>query len=1376
LPNEVLTLTGHLANLASPAPENARSNLGLAVWAVRDDKDKQPFTAWELTKPAAYDPLTLPDGLPAGAVGLKVPLLDGGSSMPLAVLVHLPNSEASVRLQFLVLEDVGTTLKVGDTFVHTPDYKPFAGEVPGNTESSWSVHATRRPSIGLRSPTPGRTGPLLADPSSALPGQAITLSAAFQNNGTTEPALTAKWDVVRVLRKGSPGTQPGTKEETEKAASPASQSFDPLRRGTSDVARATFTPSKAGLYRVTLTLRSGDTTLAGASTEFPVGLSPSYYSVDFATSGGSAEGWSDQSRPDPNPDTGDGTPAALQFRIVGDRYRWGVTPEQFGENVKYCDRDLATCNFASHVANDQTSIPPSWDVTGLNGTAWGPSNGIALDLVPQGNAFLTLRHELNLEPGDGARLEAIPLKSDLRPAFQCANGQPMPFVLQPDPTSAYDVKVESLPGARFGPVTIPPPGKSLSGESVPVRHNALAGTVGDGRPALGGTSPTLQVTRFALSQSAKSTCLNSDGVQEIRHLVNYTLQPVLHVATLPGYTSSQRQSSVRHGALGWGVAGLSVSSAALDLHPSRHTYAVQGGAAKDFLLTVRNLGEFQDQVRLSLDAANSTLPDPSWVSLASEPVVLAPGETRVVVLRIDAPAGSALRPGIYSAPIVARSSVDPAVVSILDATIEVGALVLPDLSAELTTDEGAEPVFPIDSVQPVHATVFNIGHVLSRPTQAVLESVDAATQAATELGRKDVPALCPKGRPGCALSDAQRTFSLDWSVPSLPGDYALRVRVDPGDQLLESSKDNNVATLSLKAIPRQIADLVVDSIQVHGLGPDGTAQDGDLLTFTANVTNIGIVPSEPSFVQLLVNGTGPTQPLASLGPSRTATVSFSRGVESGNSIVRVTVLPNPGTDGDHNNDEQRIILVVKGHGIVLQGPRSLGIDPGQTADLQLNVSNHGNTVDRVLLQLDPSASGWGLRADPNPVTIAPTQQAAVQVSLQAPPNAAAGATTLRLIASPADNPSKGTSITLVVDVRSRPGAPDVEIAPQTGPPGLLEVPIQLQSRSNVAQHLVIELARPHWGDGPMRVSLPAGENKTFLVPVTVPGNATPGLHSLTVRIGEEGNGTLVDKPFDLVVGPGPAITGVWSTAVHHGASDLGLSLFTLNLRVTNSGNVPVIPEVSLRDLGPGLNATETKPGGILLPGDQRVVSVGLRLDAGMPLASLGRADLWARPANGTGPASRSQTLDLPSLDAAPNLRVARADPTPRTGISAGKPVRVALVVANDGDVEAPPSMLYVSANGLLVQPVQVPEIAAGSSVPINVTLTFARGGTFALSFLANGDGTVEERRDDDNGMAFDLGVAKPALATRLRGAPGLDPTVLAAALLVVAFALRRRSA
>jgi hypothetical protein len=254
--------------------------------------------------------------------------------------------------------------------------------------------------------------------------------------------------------------------------------------------------------------------------------------------------------------------------------------------------------------------------------------------------------------------------------------------------------------------------------------------------------------------------------------------------------------------------------------------------------------------------------------------------------------------------------------------------------------------------------------------------------------------------------------------------------------------------------------------------------------------------------------------------------------------------------------------------------------------------------------------------------------------------------------------------------------------------------------------------------------------------------------------------------------PGLSLSGTWSGAARSSGPELGVRTVAFGLLVRNVGNVPVQPAASLRDLGPGLSAEAPAAGGPLAPGEERLVTVQVLLAADAQETLLGRVDLWAVLDGGAE--QLAATLDLPSAGAAPDLRVSRADPSPRTGLTAGDSVRVTLLVENHGDVDAPASTLFASANGYLVEPVAVPPVPAGGSVPVNVTMTFTKAGTYVLSFLADGESTMAESDDGDNGLALDLEVAEPGAADRLRSLPGPALAAILAAVLALALMQRRR--
>ncbi|HUR25209.1 MAG TPA: CARDB domain-containing protein [Candidatus Thermoplasmatota archaeon] len=1366
---EAVLMEGKLANLGN----RTRAGLVLGLTALRAD-DLQPFDddledAQGVRVLAPGNAQWVSGPLPSGVqAAFPVRALEPGDSEPIRVEIDLPSDPSTVLLRWTLLHIVGDLEDGGDDGpTLTSRYEPLILEVPGNAVAEWRAVAADRPRIVLTSGVPGRSGAILAEPGAIAPGADVLFSSFVENLGTSEPRVVADWAVEKVVRKGSP-QQPGTGQERtdpvvhgQPSLCPDSERPCVIHRGDRLPTVFSFTaPDAAGLYRATLRVLEGDHARAEARFEFLVGQNGTYHSTDFATANATQNGWTDQSG-NVGPDGG-GSPDWLRFRDIGGRLRWGVSPEEYALGITYCPV-FDSCN--SQAEQGQTSIGRK---TGFEGIAVGPR--IDLSRVPQGRAFVTLRHDVNLELGDGAHLEAIPLDSARSteetavPAFRCADNpaKAMSFTLFPEHASDYGAVVRSNGGYEIA-------GSQYLGipdQQVPARINPLIPDVGSSKTAMGGLAVDA-TARFALDQLATSTCPGANGRPMRLNLVNYTILPVLRTGSLPGYrTINNGPSDIRIGAEGWSVRSIHVSSASLEISPASERYSVRGGAAKEFVLTVRNAGEVQDEVEFLLDANRTNVPDPAWIRLP-DPVTLAAGETRRVAFTIAPPAGDDLQTGVYSALVMARARSDAGLVSTLDARIDIVSRALPDLDVRLATEtEGSPPTLQSDTVEVLRADIINQGDVASRPVDAVLEFAPASSDGAAlgpfvEVGRALVPEIPPSPR--------AHQLSFEWPVPSAAGPYLLRLAVDPQGRLIEKSRSNNAQLLAVDVVPFAVADVAITALQVDGLRPDGMANEGSQLVFTAYVSNLGTVTAGAFVVRMAVAGTPNEWKFASLAPGQTINVTASMLAVRGEAVVHALVISKPDGSGD-NNDARRSLRVI-GHTLDVQPVAARpSLAAGQASPILLNLTNEGNAIEKVSLRLDPTLSGWAFQS-PNPITVLPGQSVLVETVIVPPAAAAAGARSIGILVTPGGDAAAATTHPVPVLIEPRPGAPILSADLQPSAPAHLRLPILLKSSSNLPQDLTVRLLSPRWPSEPSAVALSPGGDATLQLPVEVPASTPPGLYLLTLRVSPADGAAPMDHAVELGILPGPSLAATWSGAVRTAAPALGVRSLAYTLRLVNDGNVPVVPQVQLRGLPPGTTAAPADAGPALAPGEERLVTVDLTMPADAVEAVVGQADVLMQQEGGSSIVAG--TLDLPRLDEAPNLRILRMDVTPRSGFVARQPIRIAATVENQGSVEAPPSILYVSANGYLVQPVDLPAIAAGGSAPVNVTVAFDRSGSFILLLQADAEGTVAELQDGDNGMSVALEVAKPRLDDRIRGAPQPAWVVLTA-LAAVALALRRR--
>lgn len=1358
-PGGTVEFRGNISNLG----REARLRLALAFVATREDgTTKTPYNLIDVIQPAdslaplptvlsgvtkAYGPFDLDAGGP------------GNDVIPIRVRIQLPSDAGSeITLRVLVLEDHGTPQIVNGVIVPNPRYEAADNEVPGNVADLWRAVGKHVQALALVPPVLDRSGVLIAEPASGPKLQPITLRAAIENTGSTQPETTVRWTVLELTRKGDPTAQPGTLERATQRLQ-ETRDLGIIARGTTKAFSMPFVPQDDGLYRALLDVIVDDAVVKSAQLEFLVGQSGQYSSIDFAQTPFSDAGWKDVS-PRANASAA-GSPADVRFRQVGEEVRWGVGPEQFNAGQTYCT--VAKCNY--------NAGPGIQHIFGLEGVAQGPS--IDLGRVPQGRAVLTLTHGFNLEPGDGARVEAVPIvfpvdaRRGEEPAFRCANGDPMAFRLVPVADDAL-AHVSTVPGFL----------SFANGEEfVPTRIQPLAKEAARPDQAFGGPVVGRRIDQFRLDLPAESTCRGSDGLLQTRVLANYTVWPRLHVGTLPGVLAPSVLPSPRWGAEAWHVQSLRASSTGVDVSAQRDRLPALDGAPKRFLIDVENTGQVVDTLRLSVDMSTSTILSESWLQFPQSLLTLAPGQRKSVPVLVAIPANPSLSRGDYLARIVATSTTDPNVVDAFPLTLGLRSNPLPDLAIILATEQGASPQFEQDRVEPVHATIHNVGQTESKAVRISLEAKDVATGRTTAIDSIQLPALCPKKASACTGPSSQ-SVSFEWAVPANPGHYLLTAKADSEDRLLEERKSNNLASLAVVVVPLRRPDVAVTDLVITGLDPDGLAEDGSLLTFTANVTNLGHAAANKTHVRILFNSTELREiSLESLEAGESRLVSAIKVVSRGEYTVRASALLLDGTETRIDNNEFRRVLRVRGHDLSLAAtPAKMALAPGETGHGLLTLTNRGNTVERVLVALNTSQPGWGFLATPNPVAVPANGDVSIAIAVLASSHAPAGPANLRITAAPASNPQAAGQTTLIVDVLKRLDAPLVVPTNGTFAPGPNLLPMKIVSRSNVDENITVTLSQTDWQFTPLRIALPAGATRDVKLALTLPIETAAGSYHAALRLLDSKDQPIGSEPFSVEVLPSPQAKAAWNGNPVVRPSELGVRQVRINVNVTNIGNVPIVARLEPRGLLEGLTA-DPVTGEALPSGRSGNVPLTVRLAPDAPDRLFGFVDVWIRPTNASNdvPSILVNTLELPDLSDAPDLTIARVDAIPRGGLKAGQRLAVAVLIENRGLVASPPTLLYASVNGFLAEHATVPELAPGAATTVNLTWAFTDAGHYLVTFAIDGGGDVEESQEDNNGVSVPFQVG----ASGARAVPGTGPLITLAMTLLAgmttgAARLRRR--
>jgi hypothetical protein len=1345
---ETANLNGEVAALGS----ETLAGLHLAVRVVDQDRQQAlPAEAvdLEVTGGEALDN----DLVPGSQAVVRIPTLDLGfrPSVPLSLKVDLPSDVRHAVVTWTLVQDGPNGLR------------PAAFDDPANAFATWTLTASDEAQAAF---IPSAAG---APAIQAVIGQAeVGLPVGLQTTVANSGALaledaTVDWRVVLVKHKSSLDQPAGVGPEETAEVATMSTPLGDLEAGESSPATTSFLPTQAGLYRVIAKVGADpQVDVEPAVLELLVGLPSTLSAADFTD--GTLDGWSDAS--DAVSLQGGGSPDELRFRSAEGALLWGVETDLYQQGITYCS--YGACNYDPRSSSQsQPQAPPP--VVGLEGIAMGPP--IDLTRVPQGKAFLSLRHSNLLEAGDGAHVELVPFRHEYnplapRPLYTCGpgpagqnQGKPMGFVLQPEPSSDYDELLQSVPSKKF-----PGQPQSRPWETTPDRHNPLVASLANSTFAFGDNDGE-RVTRFDLSKPAKAACLDGSGAFPADLvLVNFVVIPVLRVGTLPGSTAVA-EFQRRSGSQGWQVQSLHVTTADLDAGPSAATWAVQPGAAKTFLLEITNPSAVADEVDVGFVAQGLQLPEPGWVTLPG-PMTVGAGQTVQAPVHVLVPVGPGARPGLYATPLAVTSRTDPTLLRTLDIRLQVRDVAVPDLAIRLAADPDAR--FRAGSVEPLHVTIDNLGRTASHATSVSVWARDV-TGVNWTIANLPIGPLCPQAPATptpCTLGPTQTTRSVQWTLPDDAGLYRLMALVDPVGSLLDGRPANNADFLDVAVTADNLPDLAVTDLHIDGSTAQGLAEEGQLLRISANLTNQGAAPANDVRLSLRF-GSSEIKDLRVpvLAPGQTIRIEAAKVASRGQFIV-AAVARSADLDANFGNDEQETLLRIRGHDLELKGPlETAEVAAGSITEMTLNLANHGNSVDRIVLRLDPTASGWSLAALPNPATVAPGQSIPITVVLGAPGSALAGDETVVILAEPAGAPGRGTSLELPMRIQPRVGAPNIGVKALTTAPGHASLEVSLDSKANIGQDLILALD-PSWGETTVR--LPAGGHLNATIPLKVPAATPVGPHKVNLIVRAANGVELARVLADVNVTGAPLLETKW-LATKRTVGDFGERGATFPLQVSNAGNVPASARIELLDLARGnVTAMVTR---LLMPGETEDLALVLHRAADEADDWAGRVEITVL-ANGTS-ATTLPSLDLPPLQDAPDLVVAGLEVLPAGGLRAGRAARLVFTVENRGSVPSPATTLHVSANGMLIEVLDVPSIAAGSDAPLETSWTFDKAGSFVIAAQVDGSASVGEA-SEDNGALADLEVGKPDIATRFHDMPagGLPLAILALATLA---ALRRKS-
>lgn len=1373
LPGTNVTITGNLSNTGSLP----RAGLALGLRTVNQDTGEPvPF---EIRTPAL--PTIDPDSsrIPIQELVGPFRLGPGGdpdASLPLSINLSLPRTASStLQVEMSILE-------ARDGRFERPE-----DEVLGNTFKALQVHGVNRTVLKLDAPTSRALAPgFTVDPVQPLANQTVALDSTLTNQGTTHPNIEARWTVSRVLQKADPG-QPGVAPAARQVVGRTQTLQGPAPGEAINLSMA-FTPPQPGLYRAELEVSPAWDDDASVSTEYeiPVEQDLTFYRVDFSDHDDLA-GWEDGSKPHGSSSS---DASFLHFRNTGGSLIWGVTDEQAAQGATYCRAEGQSPCLVPHDSSGQDVDPAYY---GPEGQVTSPP--VFLGRVPEGRATITVEHGFDFGAQDGARVEAIPYKTPVNPAigpepiywYTSEDGRrlaPVSFPLKPaEPPGGRAVSIPSNPhphsplgeGTHIVPAVLNPINADLDGVDPAVFQGQVPGTVST-YDLSAPVDPACSTSTISAPE-APSTCIAPEASYGIQ-LVNYSIGLVFHTGVTPtDGQSTGPDDGGKLGGLGWRIDGISVSSAAVRTLPEVLELRLERGVTKTLAIGAANPGAAADTYTLDVDWNSSNLPR-SWLSTPEGGVTVLPGEQNLLTFEIGAPPDGSASLGTYVVDLRARSSIDPAVTDTTRVRINLVDNPLPDLAGQLNLGAGqGTSTVEAGTIEPVSLTVTNTGDRASIPTTADLVLVNDASGESLPAGEVTIPGLCPVQT--CGPEQARHTSVIELSVPPVPGNYTLTATIDPGNNAAEISRANNEIPLGIRVVPLQRPDVAIGDLRIEGVGPDGLAEPGAVLTVQADVANKGFAPAHAVQVRLLAGSTELASRTLNLLPAgETEVIEAIQIASPGERTFRAIAIAPSDQELRVDNNELRRFVVVRDHDYDLSmEDDTFEISPGGVASGFLTIHNRASTLDRLRLTSDDLPDGWEVEVQPSPMVVPPNASADAIVRVTAPAGAAAGKLPVTLVATPTTNQGIREATNLTLDVRERTGPLGIATHASSVVPGPAKVPIEVNNGHNVARNLTIRLADPGWEAPPLSMEVPPngelGRNLSVMVPLGTPA----GRYNLTLEVTGTAGDVLDTRTVPLLVQPDARVDASWLGASTEPSDTLENGtlheLLRFELRLNNTGNVPVEPNVSAGRLANGLevHTIETPPR--LAPGDHAIVNLTLSTARPGMEAGYGKVAVLVDPVHPTLNQTTVGPLELPSLSPGPDLAVTSiALPAPGEAVT-DRPSTLSVTVANEGRTEAPASKVLAYVDGVLVTFSDVPALSPGGNATLNLTWQYQDAGEHTILVMADGDEAVQELREDNNGRTRTITVGETGPLSQIQTpVPGIAvwlPLVTFAGL-----ALRRR--
>lgn len=837
---------------------------------------------------------------------------------------------------------------------------------------------------------------------------------------------------------------------------------------------------------------------------------------------------------------------------------------------------------------------------------------------------------------------------------------------------------------------------------------------------------------------------------------------------------------------GFVIDDIVISPLALGVRPTLQSATLLDNTTKGFHVLLTNLGDFTDTVTLAFDADASSAPRDS-VRPPSEPITLAPGETRTVLVEVTLPRDPSLLPTIYKARVLVKSTLDPNAggetgLDLFFAPREWAELSVRAEAPDAGVQEGTEVFIPI--------TVENTGLIPNVPS--VLKIVDSYPGADDVVTFLDIP---PMSSYFASPEDAARVLEFQWRpAKGTLGMHTLTITADPDVRGEEYTRTNNVVVLQVPVVEVLIPDLDISPREAIMLrNADGAALpatlDGDvarydigageLVTIEVAVRNLGRAGATDVDVLASIGSLNlPARTIPYIAPGSEVVVKFNWLAQKGDYDLSFKVRSEQVESRTDNNDNpaQGVTrLTVKGFEIAVLLDAVDGVkEVGETFLVPYTLTNEGNAGEE--LRLVARAEGIDVTLDRSTLFLRDGETLEGQLAVKVPAHAVAGEHVITVQAVARQNPMKVSEAERVVDVEALYGGATIPTTTRVSPPSFT-VPVRLQNDGNSLEPWTVNLQLPPgWTSRtplPTRLAVPAYGEATHELVIDAPATTAPGERDIRVTATmPDGNVTAGNIRVDVVERRAASVKLMDALP----RSINGALAYPVTIE--NAGNTADPFEMILLEEPEGVKVTFSPATFDLAPGTKTVATLLVTPEAGMEANEVGLAGytLFA----GVQPDTAEGKANLQPLRvsiARPDLRVSQADVTPRSGVEPGDRVEAKITVENRGASPVMDLPVHLYVDDVFVAE-RLVNLSAGERRDVRVNWT-ALPGDHTLTLVVDPYQQAAEADREDNAVSALASVAGEALGGGIAaGSPvpgfGAWGAIVALAVALTVFTRTRR--